>query len=37
MFKFNDKNTGVFIVNVEHISHLFSIASMVDFKQVNVI
>ena len=37
MFKFNNKNTGVFIVNFEHISHLFSIASLVDFKQVNVI
>ena len=39
MFKVNNKNTrtsGVFIVNFEHISHFFSIVSIVDFKQVNV-
>ena len=27
---------GVFIVNLEHISHLFSGVSIVDFEQVNV-
>ena len=35
MYKVNIKNTrtGVFIVNFENISHIFSI---VDFEQVNV-
>ena len=43
MFKVNDKDTkmmplrrfGVFIVNFEHISHLCSSVSIVDFEQVN--
>ena len=43
MFKVNDKDTkttplrrfGVFIVNFEHISHLCSRVSIVDFEQVN--
>ena len=41
LFKVNNRSTtklrlsGVFTVNVEHISHLF-LASVVDFKQVNV-
>ena len=32
MFKVNN----VFIVNFEHISHLFSRVSIIDFEQVNV-
>ena len=28
--------SGVFIVNFEHISHLFFSVSIVDFEQVNV-
>ena len=28
--------SGVFIVNFEHISHLFSAVSTIDFEQVNV-
>ena len=46
MFKINHKNTrmtwrqwlrsGVFIVNFEHISKLFSSVPIVDFEQVNV-
>ena len=43
MFKVNNKNTrttlmslsGVFIVNFEHISHLF-LVSIADIEQVNV-
>ena len=34
MFKFNNKDTHVYIVNFKHISR-FSIASFVDFEQVN--
>ena len=29
-------NDGVFIVNFEHISHVFSSVSIVEFEQVNV-
>ena len=37
MFKVNNKNTGVLIVNFEHISPLFFIVSkIVEFEQVNV-
>ena len=43
MFKVNSKNTrmsscrsGVFIVNFEHISHLFFSVSIVDLEQINV-
>ena len=43
MFKVNTKNTrmsscrsGVFIVNFEHISHLFFSVSIVDLEQINV-
>ena len=41
MFKVNNKNTrrrrfGIFIVDFEHISHLCSSASIVNFEQVNV-
>ena len=44
MFKVNNKNTGrtswrcfgVFIVNFENISQLFSSVSIVNFEQVNV-
>ena len=44
MFKVNSKNTRTtlmtlfwyFFVNFEHISHLFSKVSIVEFKQVNV-
>ena len=41
MFKFSDKDTrkkvwNIFIVNFEHIWHLFSSVSIVDFEQVNV-
>ena len=30
------RRSGVFIVNSEHISHLFSSVSVIDFEQVNV-
>ena len=30
------RRSGVFIVNFEHILHLFSNASIVDFEQLNV-
>ena len=30
------RRSGVFIINFEHISHLFSSVSTVDFEQVNV-
>ena len=38
MFKVNIqwRRSGLFIVNFEHISHLFSSASIIDFEQVNV-
>ena len=42
MFKINNKNnrtffrSGVFIVNFEHILHLFYSISIVDFEQVNL-
>ena len=38
MFKVNNKNSrsGVFIVNLKHISHLFYTVSIVYFQQVNV-
>ena len=44
MFKVNNKNTrkrhwrrsAVFTVNLEHVSHLFSSVSIVEFEQVNV-
>ena len=44
MFKINNKNTrmtsrrrsGIFIVNIDYISHLFSTVSGVEFEQVNV-
>ena len=43
MFKINNKNTrrlwrrsSVFIVNFEHISHLFPGISVVYFEQVNI-
>ena len=44
MFKVNQKNntsttsvtySGVFIVNFEHISHLFLVFFVVDFEQAN--
>ena len=38
MFKVNNKDTnttGVFVVNFEHISHLCSRVSIVNFEQVN--
>ena len=39
MFKANNKTlerrSGVFIVNFEHVSHLF-LVSIVDFEQVNI-
>ena len=43
MFKVNNKDTkrrhwrgfGFFIVNFEHISHLFSSVSIVNFEQIN--
>ena len=43
MFKVNNKDTkatpmrhfGAFIVNLEHISHLCSTVSVVNFEQVN--
>ena len=43
MFKVNNKDTkmtpwrrfGVFVVNFEHISHLCSSVSIVNFEQVN--
>ena len=33
MFKVNDKDTSVFIVDFEHISHLFPFNFMVDLEQ----
>ena len=38
MFKVNNNNShsGVFIVNLKHISHLFCSVSIVCFQQVNV-
>ena len=39
MFKVNNKDTkttGAFVVNFEHISHLCSRVSIVNFEQVNV-
>ena len=39
MFKANNKTlerrSGVFIVNFEHVSHLF-LVSIIDFEQVNI-
>ena len=31
------RRSGVFIVNFEHISHLFPSVFVVDFEQVNVV
>ena len=36
MFKVNNSRFGVFIVNFEHISRLFSSVSIVDIEKVNV-
>ena len=37
MFKVKNKNTGttIFIINFEHILHLFLLFFFVDFEQVN--
>ena len=32
----NKRRSSVFIVNFEHIAHIFSTVSIVDFEQVNV-